>query len=540
MFSKIKVASGLLCVLAAFCVFQLVTVGLGFWSLTRTHDDVGDLSNIALKQVDAVNETTQHLMDARINLSRAGTRMVRGGAEPTDIVQHAREQLSAAEQSFNAFMSAQKTSDENTARATALAEKYKKLHDALTELAQFLDSNNIQAFLDQPTQGFQDAYLGESRNFVQFGTTASRASIDSIDSRMAMFRAVSIAILVLLVAGTVGVYAALRKGVVAPLEEAGRHFDRIAQGRLDQPIASRGTNEIGRLFSGLAKMQASVARTVQTVRESADSIHLGADEIATGNADLSARTENQAASLEETASSMEELTATVRQNADHAREANALAETALEATSRGSEVVNEVVEKMRGIAQSSDKIAEIISVIDGIAFQTNILALNAAVEAARAGEQGRGFAVVAGEVRGLAQRSAQSAKEIKTLISESVAEIQGGSALVEHAGEAMSNVSASISRVTQMMAEISASSLEQSTGIEQVNQAVVQMDEMTQQNAALVEEAAAAAASLHQQTQQLKEAVSVFEISETVLRTQQIDDLHGQTVAFGLSGIRAI
>jgi methyl-accepting chemotaxis protein-2 (aspartate sensor receptor) len=540
MFSKIKVASGLLCVLAAFCVFQLVTVGLGFWSLTRTHDDVGDLSNIALKQVDAVNETTQHLMDARINLSRAGTRMVRGGAEPTDIVQHAREQLSAAEQSFNAFMSAQKTSDENTARATALAEKYKKLHDALTELAQFLDSNNIQAFLDQPTQGFQDAYLGESRNFVQFGTTASRASIDSIDSRMAMFRAVSIAILVLLVAGTAGVYAALRKGVVAPLEEAGRHFDRIAQGRLDQPIASRGTNEIGRLFSGLAKMQASVARTVQTVRESADSIHLGADEIATGNADLSARTENQAASLEETASSMEELTATVRQNADHAREANALAETALEATSRGSEVVNEVVEKMRGIAQSSDKIAEIISVIDGIAFQTNILALNAAVEAARAGEQGRGFAVVAGEVRGLAQRSAQSAKEIKTLISESVAEIQGGSALVEHAGEAMSNVSASISRVTQMMAEISASSLEQSTGIEQVNQAVVQMDEMTQQNAALVEEAAAAAASLHQQTQQLKEAVSVFEISETVLRTQQIDDLHGQTVAFGLSGMRAI
>ncbi|CAE6742164.1 Methyl-accepting chemotaxis protein I [Paraburkholderia nemoris] len=540
MFSKIKVASGLLCVLAAFCVFQLVTVGLGFWSLTRTHDDVGDLSNVALKQVDAVNETTQHLMDARINLSRASTRMVRGGAEPADIVQHAREQLTAADQSFGAFMSAQKTSDENSTRAAALAERYKKFHDALAELVQFLDANNIQAFLDQPTQGFQDAYLAESHNFVQFGAAASQASLDSIDARMTTFRAVSIAILLLLVAGTFGVYAALRKGVVAPLEEAGRHFDRIAQGRLDQPIASRGTNEIGRLFSGLAKMQASVARTVQTVRESADSIHLGADEIATGNADLSARTENQAASLEETASSMEELTATVRQNADHAREANALAETALEATSRGSEVVNEVVDKMRGIAQSSDKIAEIISVIDGIAFQTNILALNAAVEAARAGEQGRGFAVVAGEVRGLAQRSAQSAKEIKTLISESVAEIQGGSTLVEHAGEAMSNVSASISRVTQMMAEISASSLEQSTGIEQVNQAVVQMDEMTQQNAALVEEAAAAAASLHQQTQQLKDAVSVFEISETVLRMQQIDDLRGQTAAFALSGMRAI
>jgi methyl-accepting chemotaxis protein-2 (aspartate sensor receptor) len=323
--------------------------------------------------------------------------------------------------------------------------------------------------------------------------------------------------------------------VVAPLEEAGRHFDRIAQGRLDQPIASRGTNEIGHLFSGLARMQASVARTVKTVRESADSIHLGADEIATGNADLSARTENQAASLEETASSMEELTATVRQNADHAREANALAQTALDATSRGTEVVNQVVDKMHGIAQSSDKIAEIISVIDGIAFQTNILALNAAVEAARAGEQGRGFAVVAGEVRGLAQRSAQSAKEIKTLISESVTEIKGGSTLVEHAGDAMRNVSASISRVTQMMAEISASSLEQSTGIEQVNQAVVQMDEMTQQNAALVEEAAAAASSLHQQTQQLKQAVSVFEISDVVLRTQQFGAVqaHDQEFSFG-------
>ncbi|MGF6446392.1 methyl-accepting chemotaxis protein [Paraburkholderia youngii] len=540
MFSKIKVASGLLCVLAAFCVFQLVTVGLGFWSLIRTHDDVGDLASIALKQVDAVNQTTQRLMDARINLSRAGTRMVRGGAEPTDIVQHAREQLAAADQSFAGFMSAQKTSDEDSARATALAERYKTLHGALAELVQYLDSNNIQAFLDQPTQSFQDAYLAEVHNFEQFGDAASRASLASIDARVAAFRIVSVVILLVLVAGTLAVYTALRRGVVAPLEEAGRHFERIAQGRLDQPIAARGSNEIGRLFSGLATMQASVARTVSSVRESADSIHLGANEIATGNADLSARTENQAASLEETASSMEELTATVRQNADHAREANALAETALDATSRGSEVVNQVVDKMRGIAQSSDKIAEIISVIDGIAFQTNILALNAAVEAARAGEQGRGFAVVAGEVRGLAQRSAQSAKEIKTLISESVAEIQGGSALVERAGEAMSHVSASISRVTQMMAEISASSLEQSTGIEQVNQAVVQMDEMTQQNAALVEQAAAAAASLHQQTEQLKQAVSVFEISESVLRTQQRSPMSAVNAEFALTGMHAL
>lgn len=517
MFSKIKLASGLLVVLAAFCLLQLVTGGIGFWFLTSTDQDVGDLSNVALTQVNAVNETTQHLMDARINLSRAGTRMVGGGAEPTEIVQHARDQLALADKSFARFTDAPKTSDENRAHAQALAEKYQTLHTALGELAQYLDANNVKAFMDQPTQSMQDAFLNEQHAFTQFGDAQSRASLDSIDSRLAMFQGVSIAILAALLAGTAAVYAALKRGVVAPLEEAGRHFERIARGKLVEPIASRGTNEIGRLFEGLAQMQASVAQTVKTVRDAADSIHIGADEIATGNADLSARTENQAASLEETASSMEELTATVRQNAEHAREAHALADDALRSTSEGAGVVDSVVDKMRGIAQSSDRIAEIISVIDGIAFQTNILALNAAVEAARAGEQGRGFAVVAGEVRGLAQRSAQSAKEIKALIGESVAQIEGGSELVERAGEAMHKVSTSISRVAQVMSEISASSHEQSTGIEQVNQAVVQMDRMTQQNAALVEEAAAAASSLHDQTRQLKEAVSVFEISSAVL-----------------------
>jgi methyl-accepting chemotaxis protein-1 (serine sensor receptor) len=517
MFSKIKLASVLLSVLFSFCLLQLITGGVGFWSLTSTHDDVGELANVALKQGAAVDETTQHLMDARINLSRAGTRMVRGGTEPADIVQHARDQLALADKSFARFVAAPKNSDENSSRAAALADKYQKLHAALDELAQYLDAGNVQAFLDQPTQSFQDAYLAELHNFTQYADAASQASLDSIDSRLALFRGVSVAILVALVAGTAAMYVALKRGVVAPLEEAGRHFDRIALGQLDEPIDARGTNEIGHLFYGLAKMQASVARTVKTVRDVSDSIHLGADEIATGNADLSARTESQAASLEETASSMEELTATVRLSAEHARAANALADEALTATASGTGVVDGVVQKMRGIAQSSDRIAEIIGVIDGIAFQTNILALNAAVEAARAGEQGRGFAVVAGEVRALAQRSAQSAKEIKTLISESVAQIEGGSELVERAGEAMQHVSTSISRVAQMMSEISASSHEQSTGIEQVNQAVVQMDQMTQQNAALVEQAAAAASSLHEQTRQLKEAVSVFEISDAVL-----------------------
>lgn len=517
MFSKIKLASGLLAVLAAFCVLQLLTGGLGFWSLTSTQRDVGALANLALTQIDAVNETTQHLMDARINLARAGTRMIRGGAEPTQITDHAREQLKLAEESFGRFAGAPKTSEESRARSAALEAKYKELHKALSELGDYLHSGNVQAYLDQPTQSFQDGYLKAGQEFTQFAKAQSRESLDSIDARMATFRAVSLAILAALVAGTALVYVALRRGVVAPLEEAGQHFDRIARGKLVEPIAQRGTNEIGRLFEGLATMQASVAQTVRTVRDAADSIHIGADEIATGNADLSARTESQAASLEQTASSMEKFTATVRHNAEHARTASTLAEDALQSTSHGASVVEGVIEKMRGIAQSSDRIAQIISVIDGIAFQTNILALNAAVEAARAGEQGRGFAVVAGEVRGLAQRSAQSAKEIKALIDESVSQIQGGSQLVERAGEAMQNVSTAISRVAQMMSEISVSSNEQSTGIEQVNLAVTQMDRMTQQNAALVEQAAAAASSLHDQTRQLKQAVSVFEISDRVL-----------------------
>lgn len=514
MLKNTSVAAGLLAVLALFCVFQITTEGLGFWSLTTTHDDIGKLSSIALKQANQVGETTQHLMDARINLSRAGTRMVRGGTEPADIVQHAREQLSLADKSFASFANAPKTGDENKARTTALQEKYDAYHKALGELAEYLDANNIQAFLDQPTQGFQDRYLAEQKSFNTFADAASKSYLDSIDDRLDMFRIVGLVILFALAAGVAVVHVTLRRGVIKPLEEAGHHFERIASGMLDERIADRGTNEIGRLFAGLSAMQSSVARTVKTVRDTSDSINLGADEIASGNADLSARTENQAASLEETASSMEELTTTVRQNAEHAREANDLAGEALNATSRGTGVVDQVVDKMRGIAASSDKISEIISVIDGIAFQTNILALNAAVEAARAGEQGRGFAVVAGEVRGLAQRSAQSAKEIKALIGESVSQVSDGSALAERAGQAMREVSTSISRVTQMMADISASSAEQSTGIGQVNQAVVQMDEMTQQNAALVEQAAAAASSLHEQTRQLKAAVSVFQVSD--------------------------
>lgn len=302
--------------------------------------------------------------------------------------------------------------------------------------------------------------------------------------------------------------------IVKPLEEAVVHFERIAQNDLSGKVSDRGRNEIGKLFIAMQHMQNGLAKTVSEVRDSSGSIHIGAREIASGNADLSSRTEQQASSLQETAASMEELTATVKQNADNARQASTLANDASSTAVQGGEVVEQVITTMQGISGSSQKVADIISVIDSIAFQTNILALNASVEAARAGEQGRGFAVVASEVRNLASRSAEAAKEIKALIDASSTQVNEGSALVERAGATMREVVSSVRRVTDIMDEISAASQEQSSGIEQVNQAVAQMDEVTQQNAALVQEASSVASSLEEQAARLESVVSAFRLVE--------------------------
>ena len=288
---------------------------------------------------------------------------------------------------------------------------------------------------------------------------------------------------------------------------------RIAAGDLSGSIVTRpGDNRS--LLHEMRSMREHLAGVIGGIRSSTDAIDVGASEIAAGNLDLSSRTEQQAASLEETASSMEQLTSTVKQNADNARRAGQLARSASEIAVRGGAVVGQVVDTMQGITDSSRKIADIIGVIDGIAFQTNILALNAAVEAARAGEQGRGFAVVASEVRSLAQRSAQAAKEIKTLIEDSVGRVDNGSALVQRAGQTMSEVVTAVRHMTDIMGEITSASEEQSSGIGQVNQAITQMDQVTQQNAALVEQAAAAAGSLEEQARKLKEAVAVFRLQE--------------------------
>ncbi len=349
---------------------------------------------------------------------------------------------------------------------------------------------------------------------IELQLNVGKAEYERSQLQFNQFRMFSLAAIALAVAMGIAVGVWLIRSITIPLAVAIKAANEIAAGNLAQNIRVDSTNELGTMLVALKDMSVALATTVGEVRTSSDTIAIASSEIAAGNLDLSSRTEQQAASLEETASSMEELTSTVKQNADNARSANALVVTASGHAEDGGQAVSKVVETMALIKESSRKMGEIIGVIDGIAFQTNILALNAAVEAARAGEQGRGFAVVATEVRSLAQRSANAAKEIKMLINDSVDKVDMGGRLVNDAGATIQKVMVSVRQVSDIMGEIAAASEEQSSGIEQINQAVVQMDEVTQQNAALVEESAAAATSLQEQAASLARTVSVFVLAK--------------------------
>ena len=366
---------------------------------------------------------------------------------------------------------------------------------------QYLDSRSLF--------GKAEATLNE---IIKLNNGVADASVK--DGGAAVIRSESLMLILGLLASALGMGCAayITRAITQPINAAVKVAQTVASGDLTSHIEVHTTEETGQLLQALKDMNSSLVNIVGQVRSGTETIATASTEIASGNLDLSSRTEEQASSLEETASSMEELTATVRQNADNAQQANQLALSASGVAVKGGEVVGKVVETMDAINDSSRKIVDIISVIDGIAFQTNILALNAAVEAARAGEQGRGFAVVASEVRNLAQRSAAAAKEIKTLIGDSVVAVDAGSKLVGEAGNTMAEIVASVQRVTDIMAEISLATQEQSSGIDQINQAIGQMDQVTQQNAALVEEAAAAAESLQEQSGQLAGVVSVFKL----------------------------
>ena len=394
----------------------------------------------------------------------------------------------------------------------------KAVDDALAQARQLKlggQAPELVAFMEKTYAPAADAHLKSLGDFVQLQQQTEQNQLQRIaDSRVTTIRVGIAAMALVILAIGVGAFLLIRS-IQRPLSQANDLAYHIAEGDLSQHETVTRGDEFGELLRSLYAMSGSLARTVQQVRQSTDSIATASAEIAAGNHDLSARTEQTSSNLQETAAAMEQFTSTIQQSASSAQQASSLAAGASGVARRGGEVVTQVVSTMEAIQHSSQKIADIIGVIDGIAFQTNILALNAAVEAARAGEQGRGFAVVASEVRSLAGRSAEAAKEIKQLIGTSVEKVEAGSRLVQDAGTTMQDIVQSVQRVNDMIGEITAASTEQSAGVSQVNQAVGNLDQMTQQNAALVEESAAAAQSLREQAEQLTEVVSKFKVNAT-------------------------
>ncbi|MDR7308660.1 methyl-accepting chemotaxis protein [Rhodoferax saidenbachensis] len=399
---------------------------------------------------------------------------------------------------------------------TTLAAKADTLKEQIVKTLAMADQELINAAeLKLPADAYYQEFTHTINGVYDFNAIALPTLASLLDARahdVQQARLVVLGVLLILLIASIMLGLAFVRSITVPMQEALQLAQAVANGDLTVTAPVRNNHEIGQLTQALNGMQASLAKVVSNVRSGSESVATASAEIASGNHDLSARTESQASALEETAASMEQLSATVKQNADSAKQANQLAQSASSVAVKGGEVVAQVVGTMKDINESSRKIVDIISVIDGIAFQTNILALNAAVEAARAGEQGRGFAVVASEVRSLAGRSAEAAKEIKTLIGASVERVEQGTALVDQAGVTMTEVVRSIKRVTDLMGEISAASSEQASGVAQVGEAVTQMDQATQQNAALVEEMAAAASSLKSQAQDLVQLVAAFKL----------------------------
>ena len=498
-----------------FGLVLLLLVVLALASLSR----MSNIHNSLDKVINENNVITKELTDMRQAVMQVAV-AVRNISVMTDedAVNNEIKQMSAAEAEYQASMAALSKLIKDAAGKALLA----KIETGQTatkpgvEKAAMLAKKQgdvIPVLLSSvvPQQRTWLAAIDEMITIQQ-----KQAKETSVEATDAYTNARLLTLVLAAAALAVGAFIAwyVTRSITTPLQGAVHVARRVADGDLSTKVVVESEDETGQLLAALRDMNESLVRIVGEVRAGTDTITTASSEIAQGNMDLSARTEDQASSLQMTASSMEELTSTVKQNADNARQANQLVVSASEHAMKGGRVVGQVVETMGSIKDSSRKISDIIGVIDGIAFQTNILALNAAVEAARAGEQGRGFAVVAAEVRNLAQRSANAAKEIKALIVDSVEKVDAGGKLVDEAGKTMQEIVTSVRHVTDIMGEITAASQEQSSGIEEINRAITQMDEMTQQNAALVEQAAAAAESMLDQAQSLMQAVSVFHLSE--------------------------
>ncbi len=512
---KLKVGPRLISAFLVICAICGLVGGIGIVNMSRINDEASKMYANELMGLSYIKEANINLIysgRARGNFMLATTEdeRVANRATITKSLATAGELLDKAAPLFSSPESKRMLADVEA----SLGRYGNHLNSALSMASQ----DSLQTRSEALTKVLNDARV-ESTKIDDLFTELSRikeTNAKDADELTDRLYASSLTMMLVLIVVAVGVGMTLgiviSRSITVPLNEAVRVAETVASGDLTSRITVTSQDETGQLLSALKAMNASLLDIVGSVRSSSESIATGSSQIAIGNNDLSQRTEEQASNLEQTAASMEELTSTVRQNSETARQANQLATTASEAAVQGGQVVGQVVGTMQDITDSSKKISDIIGVIDGIAFQTNILALNAAVEAARAGEQGRGFAVVAGEVRNLAQRSAGAAKEIKTLINDSVEKVQAGSRLVDDAGRNMENIVAQVKRVTDMISEISAASVEQSQGISQVGDAVQQLDQVTQQNAALVEESAAAADSLKSQAARLAEIVSVFKV----------------------------
>ncbi|EBS8365581.1 methyl-accepting chemotaxis citrate transducer [Salmonella enterica] len=516
---NIKVITGVIATLGIFSALLLVTGILFYSAVSSDRLNFQNASTLSYQQQE-LGGSFQTLIETRVTINRVAIRMLKNQRDPASLdamntlLTNAGASLNEAEKHFNNYANSEAIAGKDPALDVQAEASFKQMYDVLQQSIRYLKADNYAAYGNLDAQKAQDdmeqvynQWLSQNAQLIKLASDQNQSSFTQMQWTLGMILLIVLVVLAF-------IWQGLQRVLLRPLQRIMAHIQTIADGDLTHEIEAEGRSEMGQLAAGLKTMQQSLIRTVSTVRDNADSIYTGAGEISAGSSDLSSRTEQQASALEETAASMEQLTATVRQNSDNARQATGLAKTASETARKGGRVVDNVVHTMNDIAESSEKIVDITSVIDGIAFQTNILALNAAVEAARAGEQGRGFAVVAGEVRTLASRSAQAAKEIKVLIENSVSRIDTGSTQVREAGETMKEIVTAVTRVTDIMGEIASASDEQSKGIEQVAQAVSEMDSVTQQNASLVEESAAAAAALEDQANELRQAVAVFRIQK--------------------------
>jgi len=518
MLKRISIRTGLLALLALMTMLLLVVSVMGIIAIQKGNRSLDVINRIQGIELNALYMSNGNLLRARSTAALAIRKLEVGlPDEAGSIATRSASYVALSESELKRFVDAGTVTEHGRVLAEAVVTTHRDyVAKGISPLMDALKRENVDDYYTV-LEGDLSHLAGKFSSAVDaFGQYADEVSEQQMAQAahnqllMTVLILVSGALTLLLVALA---WMILRVMLLKPLDSAIKHLEYVAGGDLTQPVPESGDNELGRLNAALEAMQQSLQHSVGLVRDASLQIDIGSRELASGNLNLSQRTEESAASLEQTAASMEQLTATVKQNADNAQQAHLLARAVSDTADRGAEVVCYVMEKMTEISNSSQRIGDILGVIDGIAFQTNILALNASVEAARAGEQGRGFAVVATEVRNLAQRSATAAKEIRALISESQIRVSEGSDMATKAGETMDEISTEVMRVTTLMKEISSASQEQSHGIEQVNLAVTQMDEVAQQNAALVEEAAAATQSLEEQSQQLVHTMAVFKVA---------------------------